>query len=285
MQLLALCAAILLQTAGPQTELRSASVSIVDEAGAPLRGLGIDDVALLENGVARSLRSFEPDERPLHLAILVDSSQPVSSAYRQQVVPALTGFLAGLPQGTLYTIWTLGDRPRKIIENSDERARAGVALQRVFPQGGNTLLDGLMDASKELEIPEGDRGAIVIVTGDGVGFSNYERREVAKRVGAGDATVHAVIFEGAVDTPGVGVTTSRVDYDYVIDELTRRTGGRSERVLTPMALGHALSAILSELTGRYRLTYETVADLDERQLALEVAHPGAKVRLVAPERR
>jgi hypothetical protein len=51
-----------------------------------------------------------------------------------------------------------------------------------------------------------------------------------------------------------------------------------------MAVERALSGVLAELTGRYRITYETVSGPDRRDLSLEIAHPGAHVRTVQPER-
>lgn len=284
MRTLALCVLIALQGADTPTELRSAIVSVVDAEGQPVRGLMVEDVALLENGAARTLHSFAPDDRPLRLAILVDSSQPVSSAYRLQVVPAVARFLEQLPGGTLYTLWVVGDRPQKLIERSDERARATVALQKVFPRGGNTLLDGLVDASKDLEVEEEARGAIVVVTGDGAGFTNYDRRSVVDRVAATDISVYAVQFHGAAATVAAGESTMSFDYDYVLDNLARETGGRREHVLAPMAVEKGLDRILAELTGRYRLTYETTPDLEKRELSLEVALEGAEVRVVQPER-
>ncbi len=87
-------ALLLLAQAGSAT-VRSLSVAVSDEKGALVEGLTRDEVVVLENGVARELTLLEPDRRPLTLALVVDSSQPVSTAFRLQLVPAITEFLLG----------------------------------------------------------------------------------------------------------------------------------------------------------------------------------------------
>ena len=93
------------------------------------------------------------------MAILVDTSAAVSSAYRLNVVDAVVGLVARLPEGTRYAVWTTGDRPTKVVDYTDDRGAAGAALRRVAPQGGNYTLDALAEASADLEklAREGDR--------------------------------------------------------------------------------------------------------------------------------
>src|SRR2546428_337573 len=72
---------------------------------------------------------------------------------------------------------------------------AAKALRRIAPQGGNTLLDALVEASRDLKEQEGRRSAVVVVTGLGTEFSNYDRRQVVELAKKSSATFLAVVCE------------------------------------------------------------------------------------------
>jgi hypothetical protein len=100
----------LLQAGGAPVD-RTLSVTAVDETGAPVLGLGTDEVAVVENGVAIPAKRFERDQRPLDLALVVDTSQPMASLYQLNVLEPVVQFLGHLPEGTQFVVWTTGDRP------------------------------------------------------------------------------------------------------------------------------------------------------------------------------
>ena len=78
---------------------RTVTISVTDEKGAPVAGLRPEEVVVLENGVARDVSRVEPESRPLQVAVIVDSSEPVSSVYRVSVVDEIVRFLGRLPDG------------------------------------------------------------------------------------------------------------------------------------------------------------------------------------------
>ena len=56
--------------------------TVTSDKGGAVTGLGADDVAILENGVARDLVSIDAEERPVTLAFIIDTSEATSSALR-----------------------------------------------------------------------------------------------------------------------------------------------------------------------------------------------------------
>jgi len=80
-------------------ESRSLTVTVTDEKGAPVDGLSAQDVAVLESGAARTLTRVERDERPLRVAVLVDTSEPMGDHYRLHILDPLLGFLGPPAQG------------------------------------------------------------------------------------------------------------------------------------------------------------------------------------------
>ena len=283
-----LLAALLVQAAPPgvPAETRTITFSVVDDKDEGVRTLAAEDVAVQEDGVARPLQRLELDARPLALAVVLDTSVAMAPHYRLYVVDAVLQFLLRLPEGTRYAIWTTGDRPHKIFDWGDNRAAAAKALRRVPPQGGNTLLDALVESSRDLKAREDARSAIVVVTAMGVGFANYDRRQVVDELKKQPVTVLAVALDEDHSLPalGSGDQTSSVDYDYVLATAAKSSGGVRETVLSAMGIERALKGIAAQLTSRYRLTYAGAPGPRPPKVEVTVALPGVKVRMGAPRR-
>jgi VWFA-related protein len=276
---LALWAGLVLAQAGAspasteQAQVRSLLVTITDDKGRPAEGLAPEEVVVLENGLARDVVALLPDRRPLTVAILVDTSANMNSDLRQVLDP-LVAFLMGLPSGSKYALWTTGDRPLKLVDYTSDPLEASQALKRVAPQGGNTVLDALVEASADLKKKEGERSAVVAVTKIGIEFSSRDRYRVVEQ-----ASANAPLFMAVKIDEGGESFESLAKYDYVLSELTRKTGGVFETVLTSLAVGHALERVGGALRGQYRLRYATVPEIKERKLEVKVSRPGVRVRM------
>ncbi len=283
-----LIAALLAQdpSASPAAETRTITFSVVDDKGQPVRTLGPEDVAVQENGVARELTRLQLDERPLSVAVLVDSSVTMAPHYRLYVVDAVLQFLLRLPAGTQYAVWTTGDRPTKVADWDDNRAGVARALKRVIPQGGNTLLDAMIEAARDMKAREQSRNAMVVVTGMGIGFAGYDRRHVVDELQKLPITVLGVQLDDTRDFPqmGTGDRVGGVDYDYVLATLAKSSGGVRDSVLSAMGIASALKEVAAQLTAQYRLTYVGAATGKDPKVEVTVALPGVKVRMGAPRR-
>ena len=268
-------------------ELHSLRAVVADSKGAPIRDLTTSDVSLLRGGATVTIERFEKDERPLDLALLIDSSEPASTHYRLQIVDAAKAFIASLPSNTRISVWTTGDRPSKIVDKADLAEGAtgreiSSKLERVFPTGGNTILDALVEASADLVKAEGERRIIAFISCEGTGFANDSRESVVDRVRkTGVEVMGALIAEGR-DSSGGDVSSQ--DYDYVFAALAESTGGRLERPLSSMAARVAMARVAADLRSTYRLAYFQTEGARQSRVALEVARPAVKVRLSAPRK-
>jgi len=266
----------------PGTEVRALTVTLLDEKDREVTDVSAGDVALVENGVSRDITSFKPDRRPLSVAVLVDSSAAVGSAYRLNVVEAVVGLIARLPDGSRYALWTTGERPTKVVDHTDDRGAAGTALRMVAPQGGNYMLDAFSEASADLKklSREGDRTAVVAVSFMGPELSyldKYRSAEVAEK--------NAEIFLSVQVDSGEADFEMRSNVSYVMDRLARATGGRYDVILSAMGTDTALRKLSAHLRSGYRLAYATVPDLKKRNLDLSVARLGTKVLLPSASSR
>jgi hypothetical protein len=274
--LLALTLLLAQSTAPAQAVLRSLEVAVLDESGASVAGLVPAEVVVLENGVARDVSQVEPDTRPLSVTLLVDSSQSLRASYRLQLVPAVEEFLAELPPETRIALWTTGARPSLRYGPGSDAAAAARSLLRVVPEGGNTMLDALVETTRELGTPEGERTAVVVLSSRGLEFSSRDRRQVVDAARSQAGEFHVVHFqEGDADQE------MQVNYSHVFSQLTKQSGGRHETPLSSMATAARLRQIGADLAGRYRIRYATLEGLEKRELEVQVARPGVKARVVA----
>jgi VWFA-related protein len=283
---LTLASAFLLAQAAPVTapgtEVRAFTATILDDKGGEVAGLSAKDVAVSENGVTRDIVSWKRDTRPLSVALLVDSSVATTSVYRLNMVDAMTGFVARLPDGARYAVWTTGDRPTKVVDYTADREAAGRALRMVASQGGNYLLDAIAEASVDLRklLREGDRPAVVILTATDAELSYRDRYRSAEQ---GEKS-GAVFFAAQIDS-GDGDTEVRENVSYVLDRLATATGGRHDLILSAMSADGAMRRLSDALRSAYRVAYATVPDLKKRRIALTVARPNTKVLLPAASER
>ena len=245
---------------GPGTEIRALTVTVLDEDDEAVEGLGVQDVALSENGVVRDITAFRVDDRPLTVAVILDSSQAVRSEYRLNLVEAVTALVARLPVGTRYCLWTTGDRPTKILDYTEERTEASPALLRVAPTGGNYMLDALAEASKDLkkQTREGDRTAVFAVSGTGPEFSYLDKWRAAD-VAEANADLFLLI---QVDVGGAGFE-ERAKLSYVFDRLADASGGEYDVILSYMGVDPGLRRLSPYLAAGYRLSYATVPEHQE----------------------
>jgi VWA domain-containing protein len=266
--------------AGEAETTRTVDFWVVGDKGEPVEGLGPGEVVVLEDGSARGVTQLARDTRPLTLAIILDTSAPLGTSFRLNIVDPVTAFVRQLPEGTRYSIWTTGDRPTKIVDLTDDRGRAAAALRKVFPSGGNTVLDALVEVAQDLGEREAERTAMVVVTGVGIGFASHPRQYVVDEVRKRKVPVMAVQFEerGSEEFQGAGADqVTRADYDYVLANLAK--SGVYERPLSSMGVKTALDKAVAALRGSYRATYATPEARKAGKLEVQVARPGAKVHV------
>jgi VWFA-related protein len=266
--------------AGSGVAVRSLNVAITDEKGAAVEGLVATDLAVIEDGVAREVTRVERDRRPLTLTLLLDSSQAVGTAWRLNVIEAVEEFVRRLPDGSQLSIWTTGDRPTKRLDFGEKVDSLRKLLGRVVPDGGNTMLDAIVEAGSELKKQEGRRSAMVIVTSTGIEFSNLDRYQVIDKARGLAQQFAAVLFESD-DSGGI---EARLSYEQVLGTLTKETGGVYETPLSSLAVGRSLGRISADLAGQYRLSYATLAEAKPKKVEVRVARPGVKARATAPEK-
>jgi hypothetical protein len=247
---------------GPSTILlsqsiqRSMYVSVVDQTGAPVPDLGPADFIVREDNVAREVLRVAPADDPMQIAILVDTSVAATSDIphiREALLPFIDTLTAtpGSGGSNQIAIIAVGERPTILTDYTSDRARLRQGVGRLWPQGANYLLNGLIEVTNGLKKRGATRPVIVALTTEGPEFSQRYRDLVLTPLRESGAVFHAIVL----GSPSGDISDDAQNRDFVLAEGPRSTGGTRETLLTGMALASKLQQLANVLTHEYRVVY------------------------------
>lgn len=259
------------QAASAQSTARLLYVTVIDnEQDAPLHGLGADDFYVIEDGARREVLRASRATDPMQLALLIDTSaasRPVLTDFRL----ALEAFLLELPGTNEVTVATFGG-PRNILvgpTNDVQRVRSSFSKLFARPDTATYLLGALIDTARGFERRAAPRPAVVVLTTNGVDFSEDEPQDVVTRLRGTGASMHVVAartasvemkFQGTFGTAAFPSWASRAR-DLILDTGPRQSGGRRIDVSALSGATRALQQIAFELTSQYAVVYASPATL------------------------
>lgn len=260
---------------------RSLYVSVLNEAGEPVSGLGPSDFIVREDNVAREVLKAVRADEPMHIALLIDNSQAARDdiANIRQALPAFIAALTPAGEGVKHDISmiTVGERPTVLIEYTTNRVTLQKSTDRLWsqPGGGAYLLDAIVEVCRGLRKTGASRPVIVAVTIEGPDFSTYLHDQVLAPLRASGAALYVI----TIGPPSAGSSDEMRERDMVIGEGPRTTGGRCVQLLTSMALGGAFTTLAEELTHQYRVTYARPQSLlPPGHVTVASSTPGLKAR-------
>jgi len=270
------------QAVAPQAVTRSVTVAVYTKKSEPVGDLKAEEVSVAEDGKKRTVLGLEPDNRPLEVAVVVDSSVGMASSYRSDLVSAVVEFWKALPPGSRVAAWTSGP-PSRVVDFGTELAAAEPRLQSVAPAGKNYALDAMLDAAGGL----GDRGdhrhALVYVGGGDIEGSQTRSAEMVRAIGQAGATpMIALILPGASASSVPGGPTAgssfATDIQGYFEQVAAGYRGSCAVLLSTQAAQKALQDVAADLASQYRVRYESVAG-DPPPPKVEVRRKGTKVRV------
>ena len=243
--LLALVAAST-QMAFAQSDDRIIYASVLDKNGAPVPNLTEKDFIVREDGQAREILRVVPDEDPLQIALLVDTSRGMRNNIAD-LRRAVTAFVDGTREGARIALITLGSRPTISVPYTADHAALKKGVDRLFADSdaGNTLVDGIVETSQGLKKQGSSRGVIAAISGPGdLSFRHYD--EALKALRSSGAVLHVLTL---------GVSNGGQDREIAVGKGTEETGGRNETVLSAMGLAPKATELAKEISSQYRITF------------------------------
>ncbi len=283
--------------AGPASvvaaEPRPFGLVVMDAQGQFVADVRAEDVRVLENGEPRELAGFERDERPLAAYLVLDTSAGAARVFRTQAFESVWTFVSSLPKDARCTLFSTGDRARKLGTLDGERKDVEKKVGQGFAlAGSNALMDTLVEAAEALARESGKRRALVVLSGNGAGYPSYSPGDVVARArrplapvlalmygdGAGAAAGSLRLGDSPRDAQNLTIVTES-DHEKILSGLAQSTGGRFERVPSALGVGTTFAALAGELGGQYRVRYRPGEVEGPRRLEVRVARPGVHWRV------
>jgi hypothetical protein len=245
-----------------QSVERRMIVTVLDGDDNPVGNLEPRDLVVREDGAAREVLRVEPAGAERQIAVLVDTSEAAARATRD-FRAGLSGFFEAMHEGNEISLISFGGPPRILVGSTGSLSRLQDGLGDVFGFAGSAayLLDAMAQAAEGFARREAARPILMALTTEGVDYSNVRAREVFERVRESGAAVYTLLVAGrgrARVDPGLLDARRQQDEmerNLVLERGPRDSGGRSEIVLTSIAVENALMEFAAELRNQFLITY------------------------------
>lgn len=233
-------------------------------------------VALYDNGIEQTIKSFSPDPSPARIVLLVDNSLTIRADV-EKLEAAAREFAYEIFEGDKLLIVGYDEQAEIVADWTDDSKQIESSLKSFRKKGDPRLFDALKAVADEALLPlkGSSQKRIVVIISDGLDRGSKTRFEnILAELQAQDITVYAI---QAPDRTGGALRRDQPKPVQVVEKLVEGTGGRTFPINEP---GEAAKAICDELRKhRYILSYApaNVPYGDARRLLL-VADEGINVR-------
>ena len=230
-------------------------VTVTDKSDGPVTELAKENFTVLEDGIPQTIRDFQREDRPITLAIVLDSSGSMRDSL-PDVHQAAAGFIETLRPQDKALVIDFDDRVFLIQELTSDQALLKEAVSSTEALGSTALYDGLHAAFRKLRGVEGRKAIVLLSDGDDTS-SQFAYDRILE-----EAKAQSVLIFG------IGLGDVRKS---VLKELAETTGGRSFYVAKANQLAEVYGKIADELRRQHYLSYSTTnSKWDGRFIKLEV---------------
>src|SRR5258708_6843815 len=180
---------------------KSLYVSVVDDAGQPVPGLGPRDFVVREDNAAREVLTVRPADEPMQIALLVDTSQ-VARNDISHMRTALPPFVAALTSPNesgaknQIAIIAFGERPTVFTEYTSSPAPLQKGIDRIWAQQGSGpyFVDAVYEVVEAFKKRGATRPVIVAIVAEGGEMSYRQYDQVLDPLRARAAPLYALMI-------------------------------------------------------------------------------------------
>jgi VWFA-related protein len=244
-------------------------VTATDNDGNLITDLSREDFEVYEDDERQNLIDFYREDRPITMAILIDTSGSMQEKIKE-VHRAAGSFVDTLREEDRSLIIDFDDKVFLIQDLTSDHAALKTAIESTEPLGATAVYDALHAAYRKIGEIEGRK--VVILLSDG---EDTASQFGFKRVLEEAKTNNTMIFSIGL---GIEGGTPRRE---VLKEFSEVTGGRYFYVKKAGQLEGTYQRIAEELRAQYYLTYSTTnEEWDGHWIKVKVQskRPGVKIR-------
>lgn len=263
----------------------STYVSVLDKAGAPVPGLDADEFVVREDGARREvLRVVQPATDQMEIALLIDDTY-ASALHVQDMRVGVKAFIEALYAKHPIAMVTFADRPTVVVDFTQSLPVLENGIGHLFARrtSGSYLLDALLGVSESITSRKSLRPVIVVISAEGLEFSDVQSERVLEAIARSGAPVNALLINPQNANPLYEEVRNRVS---VLDRAPKLSGGVRYDLLTAMGFADRMKLLATQLLNQYLVIYgrpETLIPPDTCQVT--VTRPGLEAHASAPRRR
>ncbi len=247
-------------------------ITALDENKRPVKGLGIDDFLIFEDGLAQDPMRFDlVSNLPIHAEILLDVSASMEESLSMAQQAALGFFEASITPKDRAALITFNDHPNLTQKFTNDLGKLAGGLAGLRAERGTALYDSLIFALYYFNGIKGQRALVLLSDGqdEHSRFSYEDTLEYARRAGV------------AIYTIGLNLSRKERDVRKKLSRLAQETGGRSFIVESSDELPVIYEIIQDELRSRYYLAYQSSNSSEDdefRTIEIKIAQSGVEAK-------
>lgn len=220
-------------------------INVTDREERPVIDLDREDFKLYEADSEQKIIDFYLEDRPIQLAIVLDSSGSMIDKI-EEVHEAASSFVDTLRPEDSALIIDFDENVFLIQDLTSDHDELKSSLSSTTPLGATAMYDALHASYRKLEGLEG-RKAIVLLTDGEDNTSQFSYKRVLDEAKANRTLIYTIGIGGGTGAPRKGV----------LKEFAEVTGGRAFFVKKASDLGEVYRKIAEELRTQFYMTYAT----------------------------
>jgi VWFA-related protein len=201
---------------------RTIYVTVMDNNGAPVGDIKADEFVVKQDGATRTITKVERASKPLHYAILVDTTRALSRAVNdiREGLKGFTDLLLSADPSTEFSFVEFGGAAMEVMPATSDPATIQSGLGKLMPKPSEPVLnEALVDVSKRLAKLSTPRRVILTINMEPtVESTNIQAKQVAAEVQKSGAVVWSIALQ-----EGARRDTNR---EQLLKGLAANTGGR-----------------------------------------------------------
>lgn len=221
-------------------------VTATDKDDKPVTEMSRESLKLFEDGLPMTAEEFYLEDRPVTLAIVLDSSLSMRDKLKE-VHSAASAFVETLRPEDQALVIDFNDNVFLIQDATSDQEALREAISSTEALQGTAIHDALHASFRKLRSVEG-RKAIVLLT-DG--------RDESSQIPFGRILEEAKMAGLPIYAIGVGIDALEISSRKVLSQLSDVTGGRAFFVKKADEISGAYRAIADELRRQYYVTYSS----------------------------
>lgn len=252
------------------------NLTAIDARGEFVRGLGMADFEVIEDGRPQKITTFGVAETPFAAAILLDTSGSMEKRVSLARSAAIR-FLDGLRPDDVAAVYGFSSEIESVQEFSSSRDLEPMAYE-LRAKGMTILNDAIVRAARDLAARPEKRRAIVVLSDGADTRSKASTEQALLSALAADATIYTVDMSGP--DPG-GAIVNRQQSIAVLKSFAQKTGGRFVSSPGGQALRDAFAGIVTELSNQYTIGYHSAGGVHDgrwRNIEIKLGRPHVVVR-------